>query len=360
MNWDYFFSLKESNFTHFLEVSPSRILPLEHPYFRTCLETLKEIDSGYEDRETSLYSFLDTRSVRNPYSSCRLERVAWFRRLKEDMEVRGYSPYSRFTFELKKGKVKEGKGESRPIDVVVDRGGLIYCWDGYTRLAILSYLKDDRKIRVRAHYHPQIEEAIGRAKKIYSGEYLYQPLPHPIFAGWQLKKHNQKGILGLICSRVDGAEGILDIGSCTGFYTATLAKHYKTKAYGIEKYSPRYLISNAFLKWYRKYFGDVTFLQGDFESLNFPYKVDLALCLSLLHHYLKKSPEAAISFVNEVAEKCRKYFFVEVASEEEEQMKNLKPTPDEERWLKLLGKTSFRKVTPLPSCNRRYLFELSK
>jgi len=137
-----------------------------------------------------------------------------------------------------------------------------------------------------------------------------------------------------------------------------LAKEFNVKATGIELDKTRFEIANGLLDWWVRYFGDVRFLRGDFRHLDIePH--DVTLCLSVLHHYLKKSPDSVVEFVNRMEEVTNKVAIIEAAHGESQQMRKVKPAPDIQYWLKLLQQTNFKDVTQLITPpDMRYFFEL--
>lgn len=349
--WEEGLELK--HFDEELEVPVSRILPgWQLSWYEIMRKGLKELDKGTT-------KIISNALKETSFKECIQARVEYLRRLYEDLRERGYSDKRGF-LSFQDGKIIENWIGSRPIDVVVNRDGLIYTWDGDNRLAMLHHLGSQKVIKVRACFHSRIKEMLASARTIYGEEAIYQPIEHPVFSNWEIKKKDTRLTLDLIKKRLPSCDGILDIGSCTGFYTSELARHYKTYVVGVESHKLRYEISETLFPWYREYYGKVKFIYGNYESLKIKERFDLVLVLSLLHHYLKEGEERVLSFLEKVYENCRKCVLVEVAHETEEQMLGIRPTPDQGRWIDILGQTRFKEVIPLTPISKRYIFELSK
>lgn len=343
------------DFNHVIKVNPQRITP------STKLGTMKRdaleaIDEGVSIEKTHFYNELKTNWHNYPNRQrdhgTPLNRLKWFKDIYQDIKHNGYEYVT-------------GKEDYAPMFVIVTNGGLIYCHDGHHRLAILHHINQTEPITVHAYYDEEIQKARGLIKDRYE-EGCYHPILHPAFHDFPAKQGGRKTYrkrAKLVQQQApQNTNNILDIGACTGYYSATLAKQLNATVQGIERSDRWYAIHAALSDWYNKYFGNIDVIKKDFENYNQGSKFDMVICLSVLHHYIKQSEQATVGFVNKIKQHTGKVAIVEVATEKENQMQQLDhlDTPtDISYWKQLLQQTNFSSIESIPNRETgRYFFRL--
>ena len=334
--------VKKEEFTTVLNVNPQQIMPIDRYFF--LYPNLKLIDEGVKPKELPIMEFYKQRRKNWRGGITNLTRTKNIVAIYKDLKTRGYNIY----------------GKRKPIRVVVEKGGIISCYDGHNRLCMLHHLGVTKPIQVKAYLEPEIKELI-KIKKQRGPKGFYQPIQHPIFQKTPLSRGSPVERLKYLtlCLRADTFDSILDIGCYTGYHSVNLARQFNCKATGVEMTDECHAISVGLKDWWKRYYGDVTFRHGDFRELPLK-KHDVTICLSVLHHYLKQSPAAVINFVNRIERLTRKFAIIEVAGNVP-QMRKVKPTPTAAVWRKILNRTNFCKVTHLKgSPGTRHWFELRR
>lgn len=270
------------------------------------LETWRMVDEGnVKPRDTPLFNLMMEHYA--PKTRERLEREKqllqihsseadviseeWVRRhieLYNSIKKRGYTPNRR----------------AKPITVNIRDDGSYGLMDGTHTVSILIHLG-----------HSEIEAWVKERKSgwnnlknglhsIYGEKKLYQPVEHPDFADWKIERtetHRERVIFDAL-KDLNGKQ-VVDIGSCTGYISERLAD-MGADVTGLEPNQIRCDASNTFADYHEYPEDNPVFLQEPFESHLKENRYDVAVVLSVLHHYLRRGLTAFMDAVELISESC--------------------------------------------------------
>ena len=285
----------------FTNITPS-------PTWNIYLDTWSMIDSGVTDvKSLPLYRLMVKHYCSKNEKRLRFEKgllgldtincetiaETWVRKhieLYHSIKEEGYLPERRKT----------------PIKVrILDYGGL-YLLDGTHTASILMHLGTHEKVSAVVETRDNGWEKLKKQLNgIYGKKLLYQPIDHPDFADWSVDRpspHRWNVIKNTLGDVNDIS--ILDVGSCTGYFSIKLAK-LGAQVTGLEPYRTRCIISKILAEYHGLQSSNPLFLIDSFENhLRKNIRYDVALVLSVLHHYLRKETRSFYEAVNIISGKC--------------------------------------------------------
>lgn len=255
------------------------------------LETWRMYD---ENPKTTLakYPFYQI-SLRNSKRLGRPDPQAWAKMMMKQ----SLSLYQ----DIKKNGYVSEKSRNKPITGDILKGGRIWLINGHRRVSIMRHLGHPKKINVVVRERRKGWLTLKQsAFNIYRKQRLYQPIDHPDFADWSVGHRSQDRLTKILndYGDVSGKE-VLDIGSCTGYFSIQLAKR-GAKVVGSEINKTRLSISKTMANYHGLGSDNLEFIGADYKKYlaKSKKKFDFILFLNLLHHYLKKNVKVSWSIVN--------------------------------------------------------------
>jgi len=193
-----------------------------------------------------------------------------------------------------------------PIKVRILSNGGLYLLDGTHTVSILMHLGSHKK--VTAVVETRDDGWINVKKRlygIYGKKLLYQLVDHPDFADWNVDRGSPHRLEVIKKTLGDVKDvSILDVGSCTGYFSIKLAEQ-GANVVGLEPYRRRYLISKTLAEYHELPPSNPLFLVDTFEThLRGGKRYDVALVLSVLHHYLRKETRSFYNAVDVISRGC--------------------------------------------------------
>jgi len=195
---------------------------------------------------------------------------------------------------------------TKPVRVHIMKDGGLFLLDGTHTVSILRHLGYNT---IQAKIHSRDEEWLTLKNKlygIYGKKLLYQPINHPDFADWEVDRPSPHRWITIkkALGDVDGCK-IMDMGSCTGWFSIELAK-LGAEVTGLEPHEKRVHTSKVLAGYEGLTSSNPCFLMESFEE-HLPDKhYDICLTLSVLHHYLRANPESFYDAVNLISGSCDK------------------------------------------------------
>lgn len=209
--------------------------------------------------------------------------------------------------------IKESGYTGSPILAWFDEDGFIHLYDGFTRIAIMSYLNMVDYVNVETNWHG-IDGSIGKDFPLVetlmnespTGVMLYQPVDDYRLQGWKVDRPDSPERFEYIKKNLVG-NTVLDIGCSEGYFSRELAKAgYKVtavdKSEGLVA-AARYLsIINSL---------DINYQVGEWEdTLKQKGSFDNILFLSVLHNDMKKvGVEEGLEKLQSFRGKAKRVFF---------------------------------------------------
>lgn len=205
--------------------------------------------------------------------------------LYQDMKKNGYVP----------------EKSEKPIIVDVLGGGRFWLSNGHRRVSIIRHLGRPEKIDVAIRRRQREWLAMKQGVfNIYGEKKLYQPVDHPDFADWSVSHESQDRLAGILEDYGDvSGKWILDIGSCTGWFSTELAQ-MGAHVVGSEINKTRLGISRVIAGYHDFGLDNPEFIGTDYRVYLARSKkeFDFILFLNLLHHSLKKDVGESWSIVD--------------------------------------------------------------
>ena len=219
--------------------------------------------------------------------------------------------------------IKENGYNGSPILAWFDNDGFIHLYDGFTRIAIMSYLNMVDYVNVETNWRG-VDGSIGKDFPLVetlmnespAGAMLYQPVDDYRLQGWKVDRLDSSERLKYITENLVG-KTVLDIGCSEGYFSRELAKAgYKVIAIDKSKglvAAARYLsIINSL---------DINYQVGEWEAaLKQNSSFDNILFLSVLHNDMKKvGVEKGLEKLQSFRGKAKMIFFEVPNNENEKQ-----------------------------------------
>lgn len=189
------------------------------------------------------------------------------------------------------------------IRVRTNKDGVIHVGNGHHRVSMLKHL-GYKEVEVRMSYrHPSFLKFKRDLFNLYGEKFLYQPVDHPVFADWEVNFNGCHEVLQFISSNLDVVgKRVLDIGSCTGWFSYRLAK-LGARMTGVDTHVERVELA----EYQRIYRGaepdNPLFLNESFEKhLQGDIRYDVVLLLNVIHHYIRKDVNHSLKMLNQISQ----------------------------------------------------------
>ena len=193
--------------------------------------------------------------------------------------------------------------DDNPIRVRIDNNGLIRIGNGHHRVSMLRHLKY-KEVRVlvksREREFLKFKEQLH---SLYNKKFLYQPTDHPDLAHWDINYNHCHSVLEFIKSSMDvKGKTVLDIGSCTGWFSYWLADS-GALVDGVDVNSKRVEIAN-----YQRVYRGADKNNPRFQTKTFEKQLcgniryDAVLLLNVIHHYIRRNEAQAFQALKQISE----------------------------------------------------------
>jgi len=254
-----------------------------------------------------------------------LVRIRKFKKLWQDISASGYD-------------------HNQPIDIAITKTGAIVIKDGHHRASIMYMLglPISAKIIARA---PEWDALSRAARRMYGSDSrkLYHPIDHIEFQDWKIARdlHHRATAIELLEANWAGLS-VLDIGANQGGISFHMADK-GASATAAEQSPVYYNIGENVDKTLRKYQKKtpVTWFRGDGWDAAKSQRWDWILCLSVMHHFMKRPDgyEYVKQQLNALLQQADRGVVVEFGTKMETQMRNTDIPATQEalgEWLNIM------------------------
>lgn len=272
------------------------------------LDTWKLVDTGVTTpKETPLYLLMLEHYSRFKKKRLEYERQLlelrraeadliaeeWVRRhieLYQSIKQRGYKPELR----------------EKPIQVRIRNDGAFSLVDGTHTVSILLHLKHEAVEAKVVERYPQWLDFKQKLYQMYGEKLLYQPVNHPDFDDWRIDRTDSHRIPVIhdLLSSWNGVK-VLDVGSNMGQISLALVDLGATVT-GIDPNQTRVDFANLLADYHDYPEENPLYLCEGFETHLQSNSYDIALVLSVLHHYLRRGLTEFCEAVEVISGKCDK------------------------------------------------------
>lgn len=277
------------------------------PTWNVYLDTWRKIDAGgHRINHLPLYDLMvnhycgktkprlqyERQLLELKTGDCKRIAKAWVKRhikLYQDIKRDGFKPSLR----------------NKPLEIWIRKNGELAVKDGTHTISILKHLETHKTIKMKVvNRGAKWVELKQRLYKIYGKKLLYQPIDHPDFDDWIVDRPSPHrwNIIEETLGDVKGIS-IVDVGCCTGFFSHRLAKK-GAQVTGLEPHEPRHQVCKTLSEYHELSKDNPLFLTDTFEKHLRHNKYDVALVLSVLHHYLRKDPKLFYDAVKRISKSC--------------------------------------------------------
>ncbi len=280
---------------------------LKHVSWNTYTDSWKMIDGGEINlRNLPLYAFRVKYYSSLPESRLNVElgllnirggveEVAegWVKR-----HVELYKSIKKFGF--------KPKARDKPMTVRIADDGILEVTDGNNTISILKHLKYPSfvymKVSSRSQEWSRIRENL---RSFYGKKMLYQPCNHPDFADWEIARECEDR-WRVIEPALGGMKDrrILDIGCNGGWFSRKMVgKGAKVIGADPDRISLNLARSMSVYHGFNR--KNPEYVNDAFENVLQEQSFDYAIMLSVIHHYIRKSPREAWSALNQISRRCK-------------------------------------------------------
>jgi len=197
------------------------------------------------------------------------------------------------------------KMRAKPITVRIARDGSLEVTDGNNTVSILMHLN---------YKYPIYAEVSSRAQdwsklkndlySFYGKKMLYQPSGHPDFADWEVARECEDR-WNIIKPALEGVGASIDIGCNSGWFCRKMVGE-GIQVTGCDPDPISLKLARTMSAYHGFSRNNPRYVQDSFENVLVKESFDCALLLSVIHHYFRKSSEAAYSALNLISRRCGK------------------------------------------------------
>ncbi len=195
----------------------------------------------------------------------------------------------------------------KPVSVHIRDDGGLFLLDGTHTASILMHLGTHKTITAEVKSRGGGWEMLKRKLwGIYGKKLLYQPPDHPDMMDWDVDRpspHRWDAIKEAL-GDMKGLR-IIDVGSCTGHFSIKLAKE-GAQVTAAEPHKARHDTAKIMARYHGLSSDNPQFTLDSFEQNLNRNRYDVAIVLSVLHHYFRRNPQEAYNAFDLLSKTCDK------------------------------------------------------